>query len=147
MISTPRLTARIKVPLPPSEAFRLFTARGEQDWVHGWHPHFPAPTPDDTEPGIVFETNAHDQHTIWLVTERQPAKRIAYARVTPEVQAGTVTVVITPDGEHSEVEVTYQLTALSPAASDKLDEFAADYPAYIRSWQDGITAWLHSGAA
>jgi hypothetical protein len=41
--STRRLTGRIQVPLPPEEAFRLFTPRGEQDWVHGWRPHFPAP--------------------------------------------------------------------------------------------------------
>jgi hypothetical protein len=41
--STRRLTGRIQVPLPPEEAFRLFTPRGAQDWVHGWRPHFPAP--------------------------------------------------------------------------------------------------------
>ena len=65
-----RLTGRIQVALPPAEAFRLFTPRGEQDWAHGWHPHFPAPVTDDTDPGTVFETHAHDQHTIWLVTGR-----------------------------------------------------------------------------
>lgn len=139
------LTGRISVPLPPNEAFRLFTPRGEQDWAHGWHPHFPAPTPDDTEPGTVFETNAHEQHTIWLVTDRQPGKRIAYARVTPDVQAGTVTVVLTADGQHSDVEVTYHLTALTSLASEKLADFAAGYPDYLRSWQDAITALLHNG--
>jgi hypothetical protein len=91
-----RLTGRIKVDLPPGEAFRLFTPRGEQDWVHGWHPRFPAPAPDDAEPGTVFETHTHGQHTIWLVTGREPGKRISYARVTPGDQAGTVTITITP---------------------------------------------------
>jgi len=142
-----RLTGRIRVALPPGEAFRLFTPRGEQDWVHGWHPHFPAPAPDDTEPGTVFETSAHGQHTIWLVTDRQPGERISYARVTPGDHAGTVTVAISPDGEHSagqysEVEVTYQLTALTSDADRTLSEFADGYAAYLQSWEDAITAWM-----
>jgi Polyketide cyclase / dehydrase and lipid transport len=139
-----RLTGRIRVALPPAEAFRLFTPLGEQDWAHGWHPHFAAPSPDDTEPGTVFETRAHGQHTIWLVTERQPGRRISYARVTPGDQAGTVSVAISPAGQHSEVEVTYLLTALTDPASHKLDEFAAGYPAYLQSWEQAIIARLQT---
>jgi hypothetical protein len=139
-----RLAGRIQVALPPSEAFRLFTPRGEQDWAHGWHPHFPAPAEDDTEPGTVFETSAHGQHTVWLVTDRQPGKRISYARVTPGDQAGTVTVTISAAGHHSEAEVTYQLTALTGTADHKLSEFAAGYPAYLQSWQDAIADWIHN---
>ena len=142
-----RLTGRIMVPLPPSEAFRLFTPSGEQDWAHGWHPHFPAQAPDDTEPGTVFETSAHGQHTIWVVMDRQPGKRISYARVTPGDQAGTVTVSLTPSHRQSEVEVTYELTALTDAAREKLSEFADGYVAYLQSWQDDITALLDNAAA
>jgi hypothetical protein len=165
-----RLTGRIHVALPPAEALRLFTPRGEQDWAHGWHPRFPAPAPDDTEPGTVFETTAHGQHTVWLVTEHQPGRRISYARVTPADQAGTVTVTVTAAaathadadadatdvdasqhsaagqhtaaGQHSAVDVTYHLTALTGPAVGKLGEFADRYPAYLQSWQDAITAWL-----
>jgi hypothetical protein len=146
-----RLTGRIRVALPPGEAFRLFTPRGEQDWAHGWHPHFPAPSPDDTEPGTVFETSAHGQDTVWLVTGREAGKRISYARVTPGDRAGTVTVTVSPAGPHSEVEVTYELTALTSPAEHKLTEFADGYPAYLRSWQEAIAALLrgvstdHSG--
>jgi hypothetical protein len=139
-----RLTSRIQVALPPGEAFRLFTPRGEEDWAHGWQPRFPAPAPDDTEPGTVFETSAHGQHTIWLVIDRQPGKRISYARVTPGVQAGTVTVTLSPVGQHSEVEVTYDLTALTDSARDKLTEFADTYPSYLKSWEDDIIAWLRA---
>ena len=41
------LTGTLRVPLPADEAFRLFTARGERDWVDGWEPHFPDPVDDD----------------------------------------------------------------------------------------------------
>jgi hypothetical protein len=139
-----RLTGRIKVALPPAEALRLFTARGEQDWVHGWHPRFPVPVPDDTEPGTVFETSAHGEHTIWLVTSRQPGKSISYAQVTPGQRAGTVSVTITDASGHSEVEVTYQLTALTPVADRQLREFADGYPAFLRSWQDAIATLLQT---
>jgi hypothetical protein len=62
-----KLTGRIQVPLTPAEAFRLFTPRGEQDWAHGWHPSFPVPTPDDTEPGTVFETSEFgDEYAAYL---------------------------------------------------------------------------------
>lgn len=137
-----RLTGRIQVDLPPGEAFRLFTPRGEQDWAEGWHPRFPAQVRDDTEPGTVFETAAHGQHTVWLVTDREPGKRISYARVTPGHQAGTVTVAVSAAGHRSQVEVTYHLTALSDAADRHLREFAAGYPAFLQSWQEAIAALL-----
>jgi hypothetical protein len=139
-----RLSGRIQVDLPPGDAFRLFTPRGEQDWVSGWHPSFPAPAADDTEPGTVFETAAHGEQTIWLVTGRQPGARISYARVTPGHLAGTVTVDISAAGEHSEVAVTYQLTALNDAAGRHLREFAAGYQAYLESWQEAIAALIRS---
>jgi hypothetical protein len=142
-----RLTGRIQVALPPGEAFRLFTPRGERDWAHGWDPRFPSPAVDDAEPGTVFETSAHGQQTIWLVTGREPGKRISYARVTPGEQAGTVSVTISPAGQHSEVEVTYELTALTSLASHKLTEFADGYPAYLRSWGDAIATWLRDANA
>ena len=143
-----RLTGRIQVSLPPDEAFRLFTPRGEQDWAAGWEPRFPAPAPDDTEPGTVFETDAHGQHTIWLVLDRQWGTRISYARVTPGGLAGTVTVVVNAAGRHSQVDVTYDLTELTGAsgavdtAGHELSEFASSYPVYLQSWQDAIAAWL-----
>lgn len=139
-----RLTGRIHITVPPDEAFRLFTPRGEQDWASGWEPRFPAPAPDDTQPGTVFETDAHGQTTIWLVLDRQWGKRISYARVTPGDRAGMVSISIIPAGRHSEVEVTYELTALTRATGRKLREFADSYPAYLQSWQDAITARLRA---
>ena len=138
-----RFSGRIQVGLPPAEAFRLFTPRGEQEWAQGWQPRFPAASLDDTEPGTVFETAAHGQDTVWLVMDREPGERISYARVTPGHQAGTVTVIIIAAGDRSEVEVTYELTALSDAAGEELRGFGASYQAYLRSWQEAIAALLN----
>jgi len=146
-VSGLRLTGRIEVGLPPAEAFRLFTPRGEQDWTPGWQPVFPSPAADDTEPGTVFVTSAHGHPTTWVVTGREPGRRISYARVTPADRAGTVTVELSPagpNGQASAVEVSYQLTALSEHAQAALREFTDRYPAFLRSWQDAISAWLRS---
>jgi hypothetical protein len=102
-----RLTGRLRVALPPREAFRLFTPRGERDWAEGWEPRFPVPAPDDTVPGTVFETGAHGATTTWLVLAREPGRHISYARVTPGDRAGTVAVTLDEAGGQSSVEVTY----------------------------------------
>lgn len=131
-----RLTGRLTVDLPPSEAYDLFTPRGEERWVPGWRPRFPDPA-DDT----VFETDAHGEVTTWLTLEREPARRIRYARVTPGSRAGTVTVALDGPAEGpTEVEVTYVLTALTTDAEHHLAEFAARYPAYLTTWETSIAA-------
>ena len=70
--------------------------------------------------------------------EREQGRRISYARVTPGSRAGTVTVTLDGDG-HSIVHVVYELTALTPHAAGELRRFAAEYPAFLRSWQEAIT--------
>lgn len=133
-----RLEGRIRVALPPSEAFGLFTPRGEERWVEGWSPHFPVRTDDDTAPGTVFETG-HGERTTWVVVERERGRRVSYARVTPGSRAGTVTVTLEDDGDgHSLVRVVYDLTALTTQAAGELERFADEYPAFLASWQEAI---------
>jgi hypothetical protein len=137
-----RLTGQLTVDLPPDQAFRLFTPCGEQDWVPQWQPRFPAPAADDTAPGTVFQTHAHGQTTTWVVVDRTAGRHIRYARVIPHDNAGTVTVTLDDADGHSDVTVTYELTALTDAANHHLHEFAARYPAFLQSWQDAIAASL-----
>jgi len=55
-----------------------------------------------------------------------------------------VTITISAADRHSEVEVTYQLTALTGPVGPRLREFPGPYPAYLQSWQDAITARLRT---
>jgi Polyketide cyclase / dehydrase and lipid transport len=142
-----RLSDRFHVALPTDEAFRLFTPRGEREWVHGWDPRFPAPTLDDTEPGTVFETEANGLRTTWLVTDRKDGRRIAYAQVIPGERAGSVTVTLDETDGGSDVEVVYELTPLSDAGARHLEKFADGYAEYVRSWRDAIAACLERKAA
>ncbi|MFJ6940247.1 SRPBCC family protein [Streptomyces sp. NPDC101132] len=136
------LSAVLHVPLPPEAAFRLFTARGERDWVPGWEPVFPVEAPDDTAPGTVWLTSSHEEETTWVVVARDVPHTVSYARITPGVRAGTVTVALAAAGAGSEVTVTYDMTPLTQAADEALGEFARDYPSFIRSWAELLTAHL-----
>lgn len=142
-----RLTDRIHVALPAEEAFQLFTPRGECEWADGWHPTFPEPTSDDSEPGTVFETDAHGHRGTWLVTDRVPGRRIAYAQVIPGERAGTIAVTLEETEGGSEVEVVYELTPLSETGAHHLVQFAGRYGDYLRSWQDAIAACLEQRTA
>ena len=110
--------------------------------MQGWRPYFPAGAADDAEPGTVFETDAHGQIATWVVIDREPNRLIRYARVIPHDNAGTVTVALEGAGGHSDVTVTYELTALNDSAEPHLQEFAERYPAFLRSWEDAIAASL-----
>ena len=142
-----RLSARIHVAVPAEEAFRLFTPRGEREWAHGWDPKFPAPATDDSEPGTVFETDAHGHRATWVVTERIWGRRIAYAQVIPDERAGRITVTLHATEGGSEVEIVYDLTSLSGAGAHHLRQFADGYSEYLRSWQDAIAACLEKKTA
>lgn len=139
-----RLSGTVRVALPPREAFVLFTPRGEEKWVPGWRPRFPVAVSDDTAPGTVFETAAHGEVTTWVVLDRDPGRRISYARVTPGSRAGTVAVLLDADagGRHSLVRVAYSLTALTVDGDRELVDFAAAYPAFLASWEQAIGEFL-----
>ena len=62
--------------------------------------------------------------------------------MTPQVDAGTVTVTLDDVDGRSEVTVTYELTKLTDAANAHLHAFAANYPAFLQSWERDIAAFL-----
>ena len=123
-------TGEVRVALPPDRAIRAFTAEGEREWAPGWAPEYP--DGDADAPGTVFTTAAHGVHTIWLILERTPLTA-AYARVTPGVSAGTVSVALHPDGEHTLAEVTYDLTSLG--ADAELERFAEGFDEMMATWE------------
>jgi hypothetical protein len=137
-----RGTVTITVPLPPDEAMPLFTARGERDWVEGWDPEFPAGEPTEEDEGTVFVTTAGDRSTYWVVAARAPGC-VRYARTTPGFFAGTVEVrERRSDRGSTLVDVTYDLSALTPQGAADLDDFAAGYEEEIGAWQVAIETAL-----
>ena len=121
-------TGSIHVALPPERAAALFTPEGERAWARGWAPEYPAGAG-----GPVFTT--HDGDTVWVALGD-----LRYARVTPGVQAGTVSVRLAAEGGGTRADVTYDLTALSEHAD--LAAFAAGFDAMLATWERDIAAAL-----
>jgi hypothetical protein len=135
-----------RVPLSRDDAFRLFTPRGERAWAHGWDPRFCADSPDDTEPGTVFQTGHDGVTTTWVVTHSVRGEQITYARLTPGKDVGLVAVRCDQAEEATtSVTVRYDLTALAPEAVADLDAFAAGFADYLRGWEQAIARTLASG--
>jgi uncharacterized membrane protein len=72
---------------------------------------------------------------------------VRYARVTPGVAAGTVTVALEADGASGiRAQVTYDLTSLSADGDARLADFDRAYDAAIAEWETAIAQALASGA-
>jgi len=127
---------------PPAAAFVAFTPRGEQGWAPGWRPVFHGPADDDSAPGTVFEVPHEGRTSVWIVVDREFPVRVRYARSTPGVSAGTVTVRLRPEGSGSRVDVTYRMTALSAVGDTRLAAQAADPEASPTLWRDAVEGFL-----
>jgi hypothetical protein len=121
-------TGSVHVDALPEHAFPLFTAPGERLWVPGWDPVIVGGG-KGLERGSMWLTTHGDEQTIWLVVDYDPAALHArYARITPGSRGGTVEVFARPDGSGAtEVQVTYELTALSTDGNEALAAFDAEY--------------------
>jgi hypothetical protein len=131
----------ITIDLPVRQCQMLFTPAGEELWVEGWKPHYLHPPDGRTVQGMVFATGSGEETTIWFLTEfsREPY-RARYARVTPASRWGFVDVECKPVGQAvTQVHVTYELEALSPAAEGVLRGFEpGPFATMINDWKHRI---------
>jgi hypothetical protein len=138
-------SSTLRVPLGAEDALPLFTARGERRWVPGWDPEFPGGEPGEGEPereGLVFVTAHGAERTFWVVAATGP-EEVRYVRVTPAKWAGSVAVKILDTSDAATMlEVTYDVTPLTPGGARDLTEFAAGFDAYIAEWETLIAAAL-----
>ena len=131
----------VRVALPVEQAIELFTPEGERAWDSAWDPRYPAGGADGRAVGTVFLTHHGDRTSTWVIVD-SGADAMRYARVTPGVQAGTISVRCRPDGDGTVATVTYESTALSAAADRELDAFAAGYADEMAEWERDIAAAL-----
>ncbi len=143
-------TATIHLSAAPEQAFPLFTPIGEKLWSPEWNPQPRYPTSGEPEVGAVFVTEHHGEHqyeptSVWVIAQYDPAQTlISYARVTPGVTAGLITVHCQPgDDEATLTNVTYTLTALGEAGEARLGAFTeAHYKQWMVEWETAINACL-----
>ncbi|WP_404337428.1 hypothetical protein AB2M62_02240 [Sphingomonas sp. MMS12-HWE2-04] len=131
-----------QLDLPAAEAFKLFTAAGERLWVPGWSPTILGALPQHC--GLVFTTGDGAERSIWTVIESEAASgRVRYSRVTPGSRAGIVTVEVAAIASGSQVDVAYDLTALSAEGETALKAYSStSFAQMIEDWRGLIVAAL-----
>ena len=137
-------SGRLALSVPPEQAFIAFTPRGERGWTPGWEPIFYGPAEDDSAAGTLFEVMHGHSGSVWQVVDREDSTYLRYARTTPGVGAGTVTVELRPEGCGSRVDVTYKMTALSTDGEAQLTAQAADPHQSPSTWQEHIEGFLRT---
>ncbi|MBA2675542.1 MAG: SRPBCC family protein [Ramlibacter sp.] len=131
----------LRLPLPVDAAFQLFTPKGEESWIPEWRPRYIRPADGKTEAGMVFTTGEGAEFTIWQVADFDAAARKArYARTTPALRVGMVTVDAKPLGDsETEVLVRYEMTALSGAGEESMTQYEGEaFVQMIGQWREMI---------
>jgi hypothetical protein len=133
---------RIRVEAPVERAFLYFTPDGERHWVEGWAPVYLHPDDGHTEAGMVFTTGAGPEVTVWTLADfDRVAHRSRYLRCTPASRLAVVEIACRPlDADHTEVDVSYTLTALNAEAEAAMAAFGAGFKAMIDGWAERIAA-------
>jgi len=141
-----RRSGSLRVAAPVERAFELFTPLGERRWVAGWAPELHHPPGGEPVAGGVFTTSGEDgSQTHWVLVDWEPERhRVRYARITPGRRAGTVEVRCAAAGAAStDVQVTYELTALTDAGDAELAAWSeAWYAEYLAGWERDIARHL-----
>lgn len=132
----------LRLRLPATRAFPLFTPEGERAWVPGWEPEYlhPPSSPATPVAGTVFRTRHDGQETLWVVTAYDEGAGVDYARLTPGSRVGSVHVRLRAAGDDAcEVEITYRLTSLSADGDRALATMTpAAFDSMLRQWEAAV---------
>jgi hypothetical protein len=138
-------TGQFTLPLPVAASLPLFTPEGERRWAGAsWDPVYPVADAarDDSAPGTVFTTDSDGgPAAVWIVVDRRQ-DGMRYARIVPDRIAGTVEVscAATGSADVTRVTVTYDVTSLSHAGAEFVDELSSNFDAFLEHWREHILA-------
>lgn len=130
----------------PAEVFPMLCPVLEKEWVDGWDPVAVYTRSGVAEDDCVFVTPGKDgaADAVWVVTLYQPASRIEFVKVVPDLTASRIRIALRDDGAGGTLaDVTYQHTALSEAGAAVVDAFTEEaYGVFMRKWEDSLDRHL-----
>jgi hypothetical protein len=128
----------------PIEVFPLLCPEREKEWLPGWDARMIHSTSGVAEHGAVFESRHEAGKTIWIVTDYDSPRKIAFARWQPD---GLVVHIEICLGRHhgggTAVCISYTHTAIN--ASGEIALAKLDNDSWLRSmasWQESMNKWL-----
>ncbi len=129
---------------PPEAVFPLLCPEREKEWLPGWDARMIHSASGFAERGAVFETAHGAGRTLWLVTEYDLPRRIAFARWQPDGLIVHLEIVLarTHTGGTA-VGICYTFTAVNETGAAALAAMGED--AWLQSmsaWQANMNAWF-----
>jgi hypothetical protein len=107
-------------------AWPLFGADNERVWAPDWEPVFLWPEAAFDQEGMVFMVRQGEKDAVWVNTAfDRTDRRIQYVYVIPDVVVTVITLLLTPDGHSTAIDVVYERTALAAAANEIVKNMAA----------------------
>ena len=140
---------KFRIDQPIETLFPLFSAEGEKLWVPGWD-YMNIMGSTDLHEDYIFLTKNHDHAStdaIWLIKRYEPENYfIQLYKIEPEDKVGVVSVrCIQKDKNLTEVEVTYQYTALSKMGNEFIESFTkSHYKEFISEWRRLLVSYFNS---
>jgi len=134
------------VNAPLDVAWPLFGADGERAWAPDWHPVFIWPAPAADVGGMVFKVAHGERTAVWVNTVfDRIASRIQYVYFLADVMVTVITLKLKPTGGATQVEVTYERTALADTARDAVSQMAERDKMSGPEWSQQIDRHLRCG--
>jgi hypothetical protein len=136
---------QLVVRAPLIRAAALFGPDGERCWAgQHWNPEFLYPQPAKDVQGAVFTVQHGPHNSVWVTTLFDPpAGRMQYVSFIPNRLVSKVDVRLTAvDPSSTRVEVSYERTALDPAANDDVEAMGKSDRESGPEWQQAIEKCL-----
>ena len=144
--SAPRLVRTFvqDILAPPEAVFPLLCPEREKEWLPGWDARMIHSASGFAERGAVFETSHANRHTLWLVAEYDPPRRIAFARWQPDGLVVHIEIVLARKHEGgTAVGICYTFTAVNEAGTNALAALGEDaWLQNMNTWQTNMNAWF-----
>lgn len=120
----------------------LFGADEERRWAPGWSPRFIHPQPAADVEGAVFIIDGDDP-AVWINTIFDlAAGRVQYVNFLAGSIVTRIDITISGDDSSTDVHVTYERTAITPAAAARVEELAESDRQKAPEWETAIRASL-----
>ena len=138
-----RAEFHLTVHLPYAEAAPLFGAWAEQKWAPEWKPQFLYPSPPADQEGAVFKVEHGSHSSIWVTTIFEiGAGHIQYVYILNQVLITRIDIRLRREGaDATGVSVSYERTALNPAANEHLKLLARKDSEQAPEWQAALDAY------
>ncbi|CAN5143019.1 hypothetical protein BH24PSE2_BH24PSE2_05220 [soil metagenome] len=132
---------------PPERVFPLLCPVRETEWVAGWSPRLVISESGLIEPDCVFITPEDESEAVWYVTVHASERwQVQMVKITPEVTACRLDIVLERDGEGCAADVTYTHTSLGERGDEFVKGFTSErYRHFMEQWEAALNHFLATG--